>query len=110
MLMIKRSVKRIFLAWMMVLTFITAILVKDIHAHNLSAPHIDKVEQHQATIQAHCYICNFDMCKMDMPKLFVWQAVLWVKRFTQCLFTSQVVYRQPIEINTHSPPFASLLV
>lgn len=93
------------MAWMMVLTFILALFVKDFHAHNSPVPHFDKIEQHHASVQSYCYICNFDLCKMDMPKLFVWQPVLLVKHVLQPLLAEQIVYRQPVEINAHSPPF-----
>lgn len=93
------------MAWMMVLTFILALFVKDFHAHTSPVPHFDKIEQHHASVQSYCYICNFDLCKMSMPKLFVWQPVLLVKHVLQLLFAEQIVYRQPVEINAHSPPF-----
>ena len=93
------------MAWMMVLTFILALFVKDFHAHSVTVQHLDQIEQHQTTVQSYCYICNFDLCKMDMPKLFVWQPVLLVKHVLQPLFAEQIVYRQPVEINAHSPPF-----
>lgn len=97
--------KRRLMAWMMVLTFISALLVKDVHAHGVTVQHLDQTEQHQTTVQAYCYICNFDLCKMSMPKLFVWQPVLLVKRIVKPLFTTQIVYRGPLAVNAHSPPF-----
>ena len=103
--MITSKFKRILMAWMMVLTFILALFVKDFHAHSVTVQHLDQTEQHQTTVQAYCYICNFDLCKMDMPKLFVWQPVLLVKHVLQPLFAEQIVYRLPVEINAHSPPF-----
>lgn len=93
------------MAWMMVLTFILALFVKDFHAHTSPVPHFDKIEQHHTSVQSYCYICNFDLCKMSMPKLFVWQPVLLVKHVLQPLLAEQIVYRQPVEINAHSPPF-----
>ncbi|WP_232504182.1 hypothetical protein [Hoylesella timonensis] len=99
------KIKRILMAWMMVLTFILALFVKDFHAHTSPVPHFDKIEQHHASVQSYCYICNFDLCKMSMPKLFVWQPVLLVKHVLQPLLAEQIVYRQPVEINAHSPPF-----
>lgn len=102
-----RRMKHILMAWMMVFTFITALLVKDIHAHIYADSQLASTEQCQTTVKAQCYICNFDICKMSMPHLFVWQPVLVVKRLVQPLFIEQVVYHQPIKINTHSPPFYS---
>lgn len=93
------------MAWMMVLTFILALFVKDFHAHTSPVPHFDKIEQHHASVQSYCYICNFDLCKTDMPKLFVWQPVLLVKHVLQPLFAEQIVYREPLTVNANSPPF-----
>lgn len=96
---------RLFYAWMLATTFMTALLVKDMHLHDV-APQF-KQEAHgaqQTSVSANCYICNFVMCKANAPKLMVYVPTISVSRLARVIFTSQIVYRQVDSINSHSPP------
>lgn len=100
----KKNINR-FLAWMFLVTFMTAYVVKDFHSHR--AEHHQSHNTHQGSstwVDNHCFICDFNFCQSDAPKLQTFSPIITFTIQAPYISTEQTVYREVITIHTHSPP------
>lgn len=98
---------RLLCAWMLVTTFVAALLVKDVHFHDTAYHGSDEcAASHHAQLSGVCYVCDFVMHKADAPRTVVFVPMVVVKLLSREVFTPQTVCRTVLSVNSHSPPMA----
>lgn len=92
-------------AWVLLVAFMSTYLIKDFHSHH--DEHADlHVEKHcnDHHINTDCFICDFNFCQAETPKTLTFQPFLSFTIHTPYIATVQIVYRDILTINSHSPP------
>ena len=105
----RTNLARILMAWMLLLTFTTALAIKDFHFHDNKDIHVEQLATtHNAEVHASCFVCDFTMHKANAVKLFsfVPKVVCPLIHKPQAL-EPIIVYRSVESVNAHAPPFFS---
>ncbi len=90
---------------MLLLTLMSAYLIKDFHSHHSEDDTLHVEHQCDGNhIDTSCFICDFNFCKSEAPKLLTYNPVLTFTVNTPYIITVQTVYRNVLSINSHSPP------
>lgn len=93
-------------SWMLLLTFMSAYLIKDFHSHHSEDDTVQHAGQQcdDSHIDTKCSICDFNFCKSEAPRILTYNPVLAFTISTPYIITVQTVYRNVLSVNSHSPP------
>lgn len=96
-------------AWVLLVAFIGAVALKDLHFHKYgNAPLSKQKTSKAAVVKAVCYVCDFVFHKSEAAKSIAYHPIISFTISKPVLFTTQLVYRFVESVNSHSPPFQSL--
>ena len=103
----RANLLRVFIAWMLLLTFTTVLAIKDLHFHDYKNVRTENLATKSHTqISSACFVCEFTMHKANVVKLFSYVPI------TVCTLlhkpkalVSIIVYRSVESVNAHAPPF-----
>jgi len=103
----RANLLRVFIAWMLLLTFTAVLAIKDLHFHDYKGVHVEKLSaKGNAQIGSSCFVCDFTMHKASAVKLFSYVPI------TVCTLLHKpkalvpiIVYRSVESVNAHAPPF-----
>ena len=101
--------RRVFLAWMLLATFVLMHVVKDAHLHHAQENETVAVSANDggATVKGSCLICDFTFHEASPVAIADFHPLLCFTVITPYIITSQTVYRHIDAINSHSPPFSA---
>lgn len=100
-----KSTIRVFFAWVLLATFISAFAIKTLHYHELGCRQTAKASTcHDTSIRQTCSICEFTMHQATEMKPMVFVPIITVTLLSRHLFAEQKVTLDVFSLNSHSPP------
>lgn len=98
--------KRMVVAWMLLVTFMSVLVIKDSHFHHVpdNAVASASTDGYGQTVQGACFICDFTLHKAGVVTMADFHPLLCFTIVTPYTFISQTVYRHIDAVNSHSPP------